>query len=211
MAKISPMENGPLLSKDIPVLKARRGDAIATEKAVYALCRCGRSANKPFCDGAHQSAGFRSANGDARIRNTPLSYSAAVEGQQVTVSYTPVLCGHIAECQRLHKAVFDPAQKPWIQPGNGTLQGIKSVIAACPSGALRIAIGEEDLHHLDSDEVSVSVVEHGPYFVRNVELDAEFNGVGASRKEYILCRCGQSGNKPFCDGTHHDVKWRDDA
>jgi len=211
MAKITPIKNGPLLAKEVPVLRKQAGRAIESGKPVYGLCRCGQSKNKPFCDGSHAAAGFTSDNGDANIRNMPVSYSAEVEGQHVTVSYTPVLCGHIAECQRLHKAVFDPSKKPWIQPENGTLEGIKSVIEACPSGALRVAIGKESPHHIDSDEVSVSVVEHGPYIVKNVELEAEFNGVGASKKEFILCRCGQSKNKPFCDGSHHDVKWRDDT
>ena len=46
--------------------------------------------------------------------------------------------------------------------------------------------------------------------VTNVAIEAEFNGVGASTRKYVLCRCGQSKNKPFCDGTHHDVGWTDD-
>ena len=110
------------------------------------------------------------------------------------MSYTPALCGHIAECQRLHKQVFDPSQKPWIQPENGRREGILSVINACPSGALRVSVDGEDLHHMDSDEQSVSFVKNGPYVVKNIPLDAEFNGAGASEKEYILCRCGQSKN-----------------
>jgi hypothetical protein len=85
------------------------------------------------------------------------------------------------------------------------------VINACPSGALRVSVDGEGLHHMDSEEQSVSFVKNGPYVVKNIPLDAEFNGAGASEKEYILCRCGQSKNKPFCDGTHHDVKWKDDA
>ena len=156
-------------------------------------------------------AGFSSDSGDAKVRNTPIQYTGQVEGKSVTVSYTPVLCGHIAECQRLHKQVFDPSQKPWIQPENGRLEGILSVINACPSGALRVSLDGEDLHHMDSDEQSVSFVKNGPYVVKNIPIDAEFNGAGSSEKEYILCRCGQSKNKPFCDGTHHDVKWKDDA
>ena len=85
------------------------------------------------------------------------------------------------------------------------------MINACPSGALRVLVDGEDLHHTDSDEQSVSFVKNGPYVVKNIPLDAEFIGAGASEKEYILCRCGQSKNKPFCDGTHHNVKWNDDA
>ncbi|MEN8832659.1 CDGSH iron-sulfur domain-containing protein [Pacificibacter sp.] len=209
MTKITPRENGPLVAQDIPVLKDADGSVIGADKPAYGLCRCGQSQNKPYCDGSHVAAGFSSDNGDAKIRNAEISYKGQVEGAQVTVSYTPVLCGHIGECQRLHRVVFDPRKQPWIQPENGTLDGIKSVISACPSGALRLSIDESIPVHIDSDEVSVKVVKNGPYVVKNVPLDAVFNGVGANEKEYILCRCGQSKNKPFCDGTHFDVKWKD--
>lgn len=208
MPKITPRENGPLIVQGVPKLKQSDG-IIDPDKPVYALCRCGASQNKPFCDGAHDAAGFISDNGGAKIRNTPVRYSGEVDGRQVTVSYTPVLCGHIAACQALHKEVFDPAKKPWIQPENGALDGIMAVVRACPSGALRISVDGEDDHHIDGDEVSITIAKNGPYVIKNVELEAEFNGAGASHKEYILCRCGQSKNKPFCDGTHHDVKWTD--
>lgn len=210
MTKITPKEDGPLLVQGVPVLKQRGGD-ITPEKPVYALCRCGQSQNKPYCDGAHGKAGFTSDNGDAKIRNTPVNYTGTVEGKSVTVSYTPVLCGHMAACQVLHKQVFDPGKRPWIQPENGTLEGILSVVKACPSGALRVSVDGEAAHHIDSDQTSIKITKDGPYVVKNVALEAAFNGAGASEKEYILCRCGQSKNKPFCDGTHYDVKWSDDA
>lgn len=210
MAKITPKENGPLIVQGVPVLKQKGGD-VTSDRPAYGLCRCGASQNKPFCDGAHATVGFTSDNGDAKIRNTPVSYSGEVEGKQVTVSYTPVLCGHIGVCQHLHKEVFDPSKKPWIQLENGTLKGITSVVKNCPSGALRISIDGEVEHHLDSDGTSIRINKNGPYVVKNVELEAEFNGAGASEKEYILCRCGHSKNKPFCDGTHYEVNWEDEA
>ena len=208
MPKITPKENGPLLVQGISTLK-RRGEDIELDKPVHALCRCGASQNKPFWDGAHAQAGFTSDKGGAKIRNTPVRYTGDVEGTSVSISYTPVLCGHIAACQALHKQVFDPPQQPWIQPESGTLDGILSVIKACPSGALRVSVDGEPEHHIDSDATSIRITRNGPYVVKNVDLDAEFNGTGASQKEYILCRCGQSKNKPFCDGTHYDVNWSD--
>ena len=211
MTIIKPMKDGPLVAQGIPNLQDPVGTDVKPEKPASGLCRCGQSKNKPFCNGSHSVAGFSSDSGDAKVRNTPIQYTGEVEGKSIKVSYTPVLCGHIAECQRLHKQVFDPSQKPWIQPENGSLEGILSVINACPSGALRVLVDGEGLHHMDSDEQSVSFVKNGPYVVKNIPLDAEFNGAGASEKEYILCRCGQSKNKPFCDGTHHDVIWKDDA
>lgn len=211
MTELKPMENGPFIAREVPNLKDANGSDIKPDKPAFGLCRCGMSKNKPFCDGSHVEAGFISDNGDAKIRNTPIEYSGEAEGKSVTVSYTLVLCGHIAECQRLHKAVFDPGKRPWIQPENGSLEGILAVVAACPSGALRVSVNEEPLHHIDSDESSVQLVKNGPYVVKNIPLGAPFNGAGTSEKEYILCRCGLSKNKPFCDGSHHDQKWQDNA
>ena len=56
------------------------------------------------------------------------------------------------------------------------------MINACPSGALRVSVDGEDLHHMDFDEQSVSFVKNGPYVLKNIPLNAEFNGAGASEK-----------------------------
>jgi CDGSH-type Zn-finger protein len=208
--KISLREDGPLVVTAPPVLTDGAGAAIET-KAVAALCRCGHSRNKPFCDGSHKDAGFSSAPDHSKIRNKAIEYSGEVDGCQVTVSYTPVLCSHAGECQRIALPVFDPSARPWIRPENGSLEGILSVMAACPSGALRVKVADGGPQHLTTGEVGIMVEKDGPYHVSNVPLEAEFNGVGASHAKYVLCRCGLSKNKPFCDGTHHDAGWKDDA
>lgn len=59
MAKITVRRNGPyLVEGDDVVLAAAAGEDIATERRPFALCRCGASENKPFCDGAHNRIGF---------------------------------------------------------------------------------------------------------------------------------------------------------
>ncbi len=209
--KITPRDNGPLVVSDPPILRHLGGEEIAT-KDVAALCRCGMSANKPFCDGSHREAGFSTAPADARLRNSELTYEGQVDGQDVTVAYTPVLCSHAGECSKRAAQVFRPSEKPWIQPEEGKLADILEAVAMCPSGALRVSVGARtEAQHLNRGEVVIEVETHGPYRVKNVALEAEFNGVGASRANYVLCRCGLSKNKPFCDGTHYDEKWRDDA
>ena len=51
--------NGPLLVKEqVKVIDAATGEEVAIEKFPIALCRCGQSANKPFCDGTHSKCGF---------------------------------------------------------------------------------------------------------------------------------------------------------
>lgn len=206
--KISLKENGPLIVKDPPKLQHRSGAEIKTQPVV-ALCRCGASKNKPFCDGSHMAAGFNSAPDHKKIRNNELRYSGTIDGREVTVSYTPVLCSHAGECAKLASAVFNPSEKPWIKPEKGSLDDILAVMAACPSGALRVSVTEQSPQHLTCGDVEIKIEQHGPYWVKNVPLDAEFNGVGASRAKYVLCRCGLSKNKPFCDGSHYDESWRD--
>ena len=58
-----------------------------------------------------------------------------------------------------------------------------SVVKACPSGALRVSVDGEAEHHIDSDATSIRINKNGPYVVKNVEIEAEFNGAGASEKE----------------------------
>ena len=51
----------------------------------------------------------------------------------------------------------------------------------------------------------VTVLDNGPYAVTGgIELAGD-----ASREHYTLCRCGQSKNKPLCDGSHWDANFRD--
>lgn len=208
LSKIVLREDGPLLVEGPPTLTGSGGEAIET-KAVAALCRCGASNSKPFCDGSHALTGFASAPDHSRIRNTPLEYAGVADGVPVTISYTPVLCTHAAECQARAASVFNPREQPWVEPNNGSLTDILDAMAACPSGALRVSIGDLPAQHLTTGEISIRIEKDGPYHVTNIALEAEFNGVGASRAKYSLCRCGLSKNKPFCDGSHYDEKWSD--
>lgn len=51
---ITPLDNGPLLVKGPVVVQDAAGNRFVSDKPQVALCRCGRSAKKPFCDGAHK-------------------------------------------------------------------------------------------------------------------------------------------------------------
>ena len=56
--KITALDNGPYLVKGSVLLVDGEGNEFRTERATVALCRCGGSQNKPFCDGTHSKAGF---------------------------------------------------------------------------------------------------------------------------------------------------------
>ena len=203
---ITPRENGPLLVKNLQTLVLPDGAAAET-KPVMALCRCGQSQNKPFCDGAHNDAGFDGSPPDT----VPSGREYAYEGNGVTVTYNKNLCSHAAECGRRLPAVFDAKQKPWVQPENGSAQQIAEVVAACPSGALKMSADGGPTQHLVGDGITITVEANGPYRVENLPLDADGWVEGASRDKYVLCRCGQSKNKPFCDGSHGAAGWTPDA
>jgi CDGSH-type Zn-finger protein len=59
--KIATLDNGPYLVKGPVLLLDAEGNEFRVERATVALCRCGGSTNKPFCDGTHSKAGFRVA------------------------------------------------------------------------------------------------------------------------------------------------------
>jgi CDGSH-type Zn-finger protein len=60
---ITPYRNGPLLVRGPFVLSDQDGNEIESGRRVVALCRCGRSKIRPFCDGTHKTAGFRATSG----------------------------------------------------------------------------------------------------------------------------------------------------
>jgi len=59
--KITPRDNGPLrVEGDFEILDAQGKAFGLGGRTAVSLCRCGHSANKPFCDGSHKAAGFQS-------------------------------------------------------------------------------------------------------------------------------------------------------
>lgn len=59
---ITPLDNGPYLVKGPVKIVDTNGDVYEIKKETVALCRCGGSVNKPFCDGTHSKVGFAAAN-----------------------------------------------------------------------------------------------------------------------------------------------------
>jgi CDGSH-type Zn-finger protein len=199
---IAGRDGGPLIVTDLPALTGSEGQALPN-KGVMALCRCGASKNKPYCDGSHAAVGFDSTPSDDRSKDAILTY----EGKEVTVHYNRMLCSHAAECGRRQKAAFDSSRTPWIVPDNAPADGLAEVVMACPSGALRLSQPGDAPQFSQSDAKGITVEKDGPYRVTGVPLDAAQRAQGANPDKYVLCRCGASKNKPFCDGSHVDIGW----
>ena len=62
-ARITPYEDGPYLVRGPFVLLDQEGNEIEVARRTIALCRCGRSRIKPFCDGMHKAMGFKAPTG----------------------------------------------------------------------------------------------------------------------------------------------------
>ena len=199
---IDQREGGPLVAMAVPNLTGDDGTAL-TPKPVMALCRCGASKNKPFCDGSHNAIGFDSSLSDERTSDDILTY----EGKDITVHYNRLLCSHAAECGKRQKAAFNSSRKPWIEPDNATPDQIREVVAACPSGALRFSLPDQDPQQADTAAVGIAVEKNGPYRVSGIPLLSPRLAKGAHPEKYVLCRCGASKNKPYCDGSHFDIGW----
>ncbi|HEX9967164.1 MAG TPA: CDGSH iron-sulfur domain-containing protein [Solirubrobacterales bacterium] len=63
--RITPYRNGPYLVRGPFVLVDQDGNEIEVKRRVVALCRCGRSRMRPFCDGTHKGIRFRAESGVA--------------------------------------------------------------------------------------------------------------------------------------------------
>lgn len=205
MPTIRCRSNGPYLVTELTTFKNSRGDAIATEETI-ALCRCGGSGNKPFCDGTHRNNGFEDAKKPERAKDKRRDYA----GKSITIHDNRGLCAHAGVCTDRLPSVWRMGQSPWIDPDGGDVEAIIAVIQACPSGALSYTLN--GVEHRDCDNpAAICISKNGPYVVTgSIDLEDVDFGEGVSREHYTLCRCGASKNKPFCDGSHWDAGFEDD-
>ena len=198
--------DGPYLVRNLEDLRDWRGERIET-KAVMALCRCGGSANKPFCDGTHQKNGFSGANPADRSADKVESYQA----NRITIHDNRSICAHAGHCTDGLASVFKYKSEPWIDPAAGAVEEIIETIRRCPSGALSYTL--DDIRGEDQPrEPSITLTKNGPYAVTgSVQLLDQSWAQGASTGHYTICRCGGSKNKPFCDGAHWNIGFKDDS
>jgi CDGSH-type Zn-finger protein len=208
--KIAVLPNGPyyllndLEAAPVPNLRRASGEACATVRGV-ALCRCGASKNKPFCDGTHSTIGFNDRNTTDPAKDERKSYA----GKRITIFDNRALCAHAGYCTDGLKSVFRMHEEPWIDPNGAEAREIAATIAKCPSGALSCAIDGVEAKPPQRPPL-VTVTDNGPYAITGgIELMGVRFGQGASTEHYTLCRCGQSKNKPFCDGSHWEAGFRD--
>jgi len=167
--KILLLPNGPyyLLNdmepKVVENLQNSEGQPLSTLRGV-ALCRCGASKNKPFCDGTHGTIWFSSENktqdNSSIIKDKRKNYV----GKEITIHDNRKICSHAAECVNNLPSVFKFNARPWINPDAADKQQIINTIKKCPSGALGYSI--DDIEYKDQERMSmVTVSKDGPYII----------------------------------------------
>jgi CDGSH-type Zn-finger protein/uncharacterized Fe-S cluster protein YjdI len=125
-----------------------------------------------------------------------------IEGEKLTLIYEGNRCIHARFCVTGAPKVFlANVQGPWIHPDAMDVERLADIAHACPSGAIRYSRKDGRPNEEAPPVNLIAIREGGPYAVRGpMMIEGEFSGFRAT-----LCRCGASKNKPYCDGSHHDV------
>lgn len=202
-AKIEVAKNGPYLLRGSPRVCDSHGNELPARGTV-ALCRCGNSSKKPFCDGTHTKIGFDGA----RLAVGPADSAQQFRGQCIAIHDNRAICSHAGVCTDNLPGVFRLGQEPWVEADGAEAAAIVALVARCPSGALSCTV-DNPTPPAEPQPQLVTVSKNGPYLVSG-SLPLIADGAQPYRPgRYALCRCGASKNKPFCDGTHWAMAFDD--
>ncbi|MEP7126818.1 MAG: ferritin-like domain-containing protein [Byssovorax sp.] len=125
-----------------------------------------------------------------------------IPGKKLTLLFEAKKCIHSRFCVTGAPSVFIANIKgPWINPDAIPVESLVEIAHVCPSGAIRYqrldGVADESAPPVNL----IGTREAGPYAFRgDLRLDGESIHTRAT-----LCRCGASKNKPYCDGSHHEV------
>lgn len=131
----------------------------------------------------------------------------------VVVSFDASRCIHVGRCLKGLPAVFNLEARPWIQPANASVSDIIDVVGRCPSGALQWRTTDGSFADpVRAETPSITIRPNGSLLVRGpVEIRGDDGRPLDAGARAALCRCGMSGNKPYCDNSHARNGWRDNA
>ena len=203
------VSGGPQLTSREPILD-QAGAAVAWTEGVtrktaasYALCRCGQSRNKPFCDGSHQKIAFDGACTADRAPGA--TRRTTYVGVGIVMTDDESLCAGYAFCDS-HGGVWreiaqaaDPAVR----------QRVERQVAHCPSGRLQFTSGAAETPVETPYPPTIATIPNGPLWVLGgIPVEMADGFAYEVRNRQLLCRCGASQNKPFCDGSHRDANFQ---
>jgi CDGSH-type Zn-finger protein len=176
----------------------------------YRLCRCGQSGNKPYCDDTHLTVEFDGT--ETASRASYLEQAGVYGGPAMDLLDAEPLCAFARFC--------DPNGSVWSEVEETDDPEVRArfvrQVMNCPSG--RLVAWDKATERLLEPElpVSIGVVEDpaeecsaGLWLRGGIQVVAADGFEYEARNRQTLCRCGASSNKPFCDGTHAEIKFRD--
>ncbi len=222
-AKVQIVKHGPyMVSGNLPLTKQTIGTDPAGKslkwiegqmyprQAQYALCRCGQSANKPYCDGSHAKVKFDGT--ETAGRATYQKQATVQQGPAMSLTDAEHLCAFARFC--------DPHGQVWNLVNETDNPAAKKnfvrQVGDCPSGRLVARDNATGQPIEPQFEPSIGLIEDpanqcaGPIWLRGgVQVIGSDGFHYEVRNRVTLCRCGASKNKPFCDGTHAAVKFKD--
>jgi CDGSH-type Zn-finger protein len=206
--------NIPLVSKTQVVseygepLTWKKEDTIPTD-GTYCLCRCGLSAEKPFCDGTHDDACFDGSE-TADTRPTAERQQVYPGATNIIVKRDHALCSESGFCgNRVTKIKYMVANTSDPQ----VRAQIMAMIERCPSGSYTYSLAENapdiepDLPQqiaMTTDILSTGPVPGALWVTGSIPIERSDGKPFETRNRVTLCSCGRSKIKPLCDGAHRE-------
>lgn len=127
---------------------------------------------------------------------------------RISVEWTPDVCIHSKECWKNMIEVFNPKNRPWVNLEGANDEAILAQVAKCPSGALKGNRLQGQEHSSESNNIKATCMQNGPLLIdANMQIVLSDGTVVVKEGKTAFCRCGQSANKPFCDGAHHKANF----
>jgi CDGSH-type Zn-finger protein len=190
-----------------PLAWKKEGE-IATGET-YALCRCGHSRHRPFCDDSHSRAGFDGTE-TADTQATADRRMTLPGGRGIVVRSDPALCNNSGYCANEVTNIQDMV----FRTSNTQVRAqVIAMIEHCPSGSLTytLAKGAPDIEVDLPTQIATTVditsdgpVEGALWVTGSVPVERADGKPFEARPRVTLCTCGRSRNKPLCDGTHRE-------
>ncbi|WP_428235587.1 CDGSH iron-sulfur domain-containing protein [Gracilimonas sp.] len=134
------------------------------------------------------------------------------ENEEIKVTWDLKRCIHAEECVHGLPDVFDPNQKPWIQPEQAEAGDLTEVIERCPTGALHYELKKTTEKEEAPEQNVITIEKDGPIYIHGevVIRDMDENVVLKDTR-VAMCRCGKSKNKPLCDNSHIEAEFKADT
>ncbi len=138
---------------------------------------------------------------------------------EITVYWQPAECVHATTCFVKLRSVFNPGKRPWVNMNGASTQEIIDVVNLCPTDALTYKWNKDiENENRENDGLSesqetnlcITAVKDGPLICRGRYTISDIEGNEYhTDKVTSLCRCGHSGQQPYCDGRHSKVGFCD--